>query len=445
MLQTLARRTEFLTVLRNRGYRIYYVGMLSSVTGQQMYHATQAWLVYYLMEPTGSTAALALTLGLVSGVSAIPGLVLMLFFSALADRLNPKKLIFIGEVASALFMAVLATLVVTGLVQVWHIVVIAFLTGLANALDHPSRRVIWAHLVPREQFIYAISLNQTIWNGTRIFAPGLAGFIVATVTSATGDEQMGLGVSHYVSFLGFLAMAIAVGMIRLPQIKRSTGATVLHDIVEGLAYVKRNPVFIHLMGLFFVVGFFGHGYTILMPLFAGEYLDVGVGEFGVLLSVTGAGGIIGIFGVASFGRYQNRPWLMIGGSVLSGVGLVLFATTSAVLHSFPLALVLLAMTGATSAVFMVAAGTVINLLVSDEYRGRVMGLRGLMWSLIPLGGFQAGLLASVTNAAFAIALNGAVVIAFSLLAYVFSRELRNLRQLAPEATMAGATPEREDA
>ncbi len=437
MLQTLARRTEFLTVLRNRNYRFYYAGMLSSVTGQQMYHATQLWLVYYL---TGSPA----TLGWVAGVQAIPGLVLMLFFSALADRVNPKKIIIVGEAAAALFMVVLATLIVTGLVQVWHIVVIAFLTSLANSVDHPARRVVWAHLVPREQFIYAISLNQTIWNGTRIFAPGLAGLIVATVASTTGDEQLGLGVSHYVSFLGFLAMAVAIGMIRLPQITRSTGATVLHDIVEGLAYVRRNSVFIHLMGLYFVAGFFGHGYTVLMPLFAGEYLGVGVGEFGVLLSVTGAGGIVGTFGVASFGRYQNRPWLILGGNVLAGVGLVLFATTSALLHSYPLALVLLFLIGATSSVFMMAAGTVINLLVQDEYRGRVMGLRGLMWSLIPLGGLQAGLLASVIGAPLTIVLNGVVVIAFTLLAYVFSREIRNLRQLAPEATRAGPTPERAD-
>ena len=437
MLRTLARRTEFLTVLRNRGYRIYYAGMLASVTGHQMHIATQAWLVYYL---TGSAAAL----GLVAGVQAIPGLALLLFFGALADRLDPRKLILIGESAAAVLMAVLATLIVTGVVQVWHIVVIAFLTGLANALDQPARRAIWPHLVPREQFLFAISLNQTVWNGTRIIAPGLAGFIVATVATTTGDERMGLGVSHYVSFLGFFAMAVAMSRIHLPPIRRSTGATVLHDMVEGLAYVKRNSVFIYLVGISFVAGFFGHGYTVLMPIFANEYLDVGVGAFGVLLSVTGVGGIIGTFGVASFGRYQNRPWLMIGGSVLSGTALMLFAITSAAFHSYPLALVLLMLVGVTSAVFQVAAGTVINLMVPDEYRGRIMGLRGIMWSLAPLGGLQAGLLASVIGAATTVAINGAIVVGFAVLVYASSREIRGLRTLAPEAMMAGAPRERPE-
>ena len=174
MLQTLARRAEFLTVLRNRDFRIYSIGLVTSVFGQQMLVATQAWLVYYL---TGSPVAL----GLVGGVHAVPGLVVTLVGGAFADRFNPRMIIVLAQGVSALLMVVLATLVVMDLVRVWHIVIVSFLTGVTQAFDSPARRTVWPPLVRRDQFLHAISISQSVWNGTRIIAPGMAGFIIAVV------------------------------------------------------------------------------------------------------------------------------------------------------------------------------------------------------------------------------------------------------------------------
>ena len=429
MLQVLAKRAGFLSVLRHRDFRIYSAGLVGSVLGQQMLVATQAWLVYYL---TGSPVAL----GLVGGVHAVPGIVVALVGGAFADRFNPRKIILIAQGSSAALMAILATLVVADLVEVWHIISVSFLTGVTQAFDSPARRTVWPPLVERSEFLSAISISQSVWNGTRIIAPGIAGFIIAVGGRLSGNEQAGAGVSLYVTFAGFLAMAVAMGMIRLPPMRRSAGASVAHDIVEGLVFVRRNPVFLYLLGISLAAGYFGLSYLWLMPVFAGDYLNVGPDGYGALLSMGGVGAMIGVLAVASFGHYQDRPWLLIGGSVFAGAGVVVFATTTAIVQSFALALGLMLVTGASFAIFQIATGTTINLLVPDEYRGRVMGLRGMMFNLAPLGSLQAGLIASVVNAPFAVGLGGAVLLTFGLFTYAASPEIRRLPEMVAEATAA---------
>ena len=427
VLELLGRRTEFLSVLRSPDYRTYYVGHVASVAGHQIMIAVQAWLVYRL---TGSPLAL----GLVGGVQAIPGIVLNLVAGALADRLNPRYLIMVGQGASALLAGILATLVVTGLVQMWHIVAIAFLISITTSFDQPARRTIWPHLVDRRQFMFAVSLNQSVWSSTRIVAPAIAGLMIATIADATGDEMVGAGASFYMAVVGFLAMVMAMAMIRLPAIKRSTGATIAHDIAEGLLFTLQHRVFLVLLGLTFMNGFFGISYMWLMPVFAEEYLRVDVTGYGVLLSVSGIGGAIGALGVGSFGQYQNRAWLIVGSTILFGATVVLFAVTSAAFHSFPLALVLLLLGGCFFSVSQVAATTILNLLVPDEFRGRVMGLRGVTWSIAPLGSLMAGSLAVLVGTAFAVGLGGLVVILFALLAVATNSEIRNLRSVMPDLT-----------
>ena len=425
--QFLAKRVEFLTVLANRDFRIYSIGLVSSVLGQQMLIATQAWLVYYL---TGSPAAL----GLVGGVHAVPGLAVTLVGGALADRWNPRNIILVAQSTSAAVMAVLATLVVMDRVEVWHIVVASFLTGLTQAFDSPARRTVWPPMIPRSQFMYAISINQTVWTGTRIIAPGFAGLIIATVASASGDGPLGAGISLYVTFAGFLTMAVVMSTIRLPEMRRSSGASVLHDIADGLRFVARNRVYPYLLGISLASGYFGLSYMWLMPVFAEDYLHVEASGYGVLLSVGGIGAMTGVLAVASFGQYQDRPWLLIGGALFAGSLVVVFSVTSYVYESYGLALVLMFFMGGSFAVFQVATGTTVNLLVPDEYRGRVMGLRGIMFSLAPLGSLQAGLLATVTSTPFAVGLGGAILVVFAITTYAVSPDIRRLRQLVAEAT-----------
>jgi MFS family permease len=431
VLQILVNRIEFLSVLHNRNFRVYSIGLVASVMAQQSLVATQAWLVFHL---TGSPAAL----GLVGGVHAAPGLVVTLLGGAFADRYNPRNIILIAQSSSAALMAVMATLVIMGWIEVWHIIVITFFVGIAQSFDSPARRTVWPPMIQRSEFVSAISISQAIWNGTRIIAPGMAGLIIATGGIATGNEQDGAGVSLYVSFVGFLAMAVAMRMVRMPKVQRSTGASVLHDVADGLLFVRRNRVFMYLLGISLASGYFGLSYLFLMPVFAEEYLGTGAGGYGLLLSGGGVGALLGVFAVASFGQYQDRAWVLTGAALVAGTSVVIFAITSALVGSYTLAMVLMVVTGAAFGVFQVATGTSVNLLVPDEYRGRVMGLRGIMFNLAPLGSLQAGLIASAVNAPFAVGLGGAVLLVFAVLTYTTSWEIRHLRQMVAEATAAHA-------
>lgn len=430
----LARRVEFLSVLRNRDYRVYYVGMLSSVTGHQALTAVQGWLVYDL---TGLPAAL----GFVAGAQAVPGIVFNLVAGALADRVDPRRLIVIGQGSAAVLTAALATLVLTGQAGVFHILVFAFLTGAALSFDQPARRTVWPALVPRHQFMFAASLNQTIWNGTRVFAPGIGMGIIAVVDLLTGDPRLGAAIAFYAVSMGLVGMVVAVLMINMPPLRRSTGATVLHDIRDGLVFVGRNRVFLVLLLLGFTIGFFGLSYAQLMPAFAKDDLELGPTGLGVLLSVNGAGGIIGILMVASFGQYQSRAWVMGGGAVLFGVTVVLLGLAGA-LGSYAMAVVFIAGGGALYSVFQISANTVLSLLVPEEFRGRVMGLRGIMWSLSPLGALMGGLVATWVNTPFAIALGGAVVIVVTVVTFAASAQIRRIRSIVAEldaAPVSGGT------
>ncbi|MEX2430673.1 MAG: MFS transporter, partial [Dehalococcoidia bacterium] len=232
---------------------------------------------------------------------------------------------------------------------------------------------------------------------------------------------------------GFMAMAVAMLMVRFPAVERSKGATVLHDIVDGLVFTYRNRIFFILLLMGFVIGYFGLSYMWLLPAFAVEYLgdESGV-ALGWLMAANGAGGMVGVLGVASFGGYQNRSWLLIGGGISFGIAVLLFGLT-APWGLFVLAAFFGAAAGALHSLFQTASSTVVNLLVPNDYRGRVLGVRGIMWSLAPLGALHAGLIATWVNLPFSIALGGIVVIACSVAALVLSKDVRNLRQLVERA------------
>ena len=425
MRNALAPRFEFFSVLRRRDYRRYWLGLAASVASHQALVVAQGWLVYDI---TGEVVAL----GFVAGAQAIPAIVFNLLAGALADRLDPRRLIVLGEGASAIVVAALATLVLVERVEVWHIVVSAFLIGISTSLDQPARRVIWPALIERSQFMFATALNQSVWNGTRVFAPMLATAPIAIVGSVTGDFRLGAAVALYLIAAGFAAMAIVIVTIRLPEMRRATGRTVLHDIADGLRFVVRHRIFLLLLMMSFSIGYFGLSYQWLLPAFAADQLGLEADGLGLLHTAGGIGGLMGIFLSASFGQQQSRAWMLGGGAGLLGLSVLLFGANGA-MQWYWLALAMAASSGGLYAVFQTASNTLLNLLIPTEYRGRVMGLRGVMWSLAPLGALQAGFIAEYTSTPFAIAVGGGAVIAVTVLAFVFSAQIRGIHRLVEEA------------
>jgi MFS family permease len=389
--------------------------------------AAQGWLVFDI---TGQPLAL----GFVGAAQAIPGLIFNLVAGALADRFDPRRMILIGEGAAALLITTLAALVFTDVVEVWHIVVIAFLIGIATSFDQPARRVVWPSLIPRSEFLAGTALNQGAWNGTRVIGPGVSMGIIALIGVITGDDRLGVAISFMVIAAGFGTMAIAITFVRMPEIKRAGGATLLHDIVDGLAFVTEHRIFLLLLGLSFAIGYFGLSYQQLIPAFAKNSLGLGPSGVGVLYVSSGIGGVAGIIIAASYGANIDRAKLIGGGATLMGLTIIGFGI-SGILGWAILAVLLSALAGALYSIFQVGANTLLNLLVPAEFRGRVMGLRGIMWSLSPLGALQAGFIAGLTSTPFAIAVGGVGVLVATGLVFGLSKQVRNAENLVKNMEM----------
>ena len=402
----LIERGRFVTVLRHRNYRLYYEGMVASVLGFQMMLFTQGWLVYEL---TGSPVYL----GVVGAVEAAPAILLILFGGAVADRIQPMRLISATQGSAAFLMFILATLVVTEVVELWHIVLTSFLIGAVHAFDQPARRSIWPHLIDRREMLSAAALNSSVWSSTNVIGPAVGGIVIA----ALGGGIAAAGVSFYITSLGFALMAGLILLVRIPPIKRVTEGNILQNIIQGLVFIKSHSVIGFLMALSYLNGYFGLSFIILMPVFAKDILGVGPTGLAALVSASGIGALVGTLGVASVGQSVPRWMLVVGGSIFFGLTVVFFALSPWMW----LSLILMGLSGVLLSVYNVAIMTSMHMLVPDEFRGRVTGLRGLSWSLLPLGSLQAGALASLVNPQFAVALGGVVVMAFGLFALLNPR------------------------
>ena len=404
-------RFQVFTALKSSGFRRFWIGSVASVLGFQVMIVSQGWLVYDLTESK-------LYLGYAGLAAGLPAIVLNLFGGVVADKVDQRRLLMVTQTVSGLVMFVLATLTLTELVQVWHILLAAFLIGSIQAFDAPTRQAMFPHLIDREHMMNAVALNSMVWQGTRVIGPAMGGIIIGT--------RLGIAPGFYMAFLGFLVMAVMVSTLRLPPIRRARGTTVAQDMAQGLNYVRTHPIFMFLIGMTFFNSIFGMSYVFLMPVFAKDIFHTGTSGLGLLSAASGGGAILGTMMTASLGNFQRKGWLLLGGAVLFGVFLILFALSSATIVSFPLALFLIFLAGLSTSMYMITVMTTLQMLVPDELRGRVMGIYGMTWSLLPLGAMQAGAIAEYTSAPFAVALGGAAVILFAVGMAAGNRQVRTL-------------------
>jgi MFS family permease len=391
----IAARLQTFSALRHRNYRLYWFGMLVAVTGLQVQMVAQAWLVYDI---TGSTALLGLT-GL---MQAVPTLALTLFGGVLADRVDRRRLIMFTQAASGLLLFLLATLTLTGTVEVWHIFAIAFCTGSISAFDQPARMALVPHLVEREDLMNAVAMGSMVWQSSRIVGPSLAGLLIGL---------FGVSACFYLTTIGMLVMVLALAAVRIPPVAPpERKPQMLRDLREGVGYVARSPIFSVLMGMTFFNSVFGMSYATMMAVFARDVLDSGSSGYGFLLGITGVGALIGTTTVASLGDVRSKGPMLLGGAFLFGLLIVLFSLS----RIYALSLGLLFAMGAMNSIYMTTVNTQLQVLVPDELRGRVMSIYSMTWSLMPLGGFLSGALAArfadpSLGAPVAVGLGGALV------------------------------------
>lgn len=372
---------------------------------------TQGWLVYDI---TGSKLSLGY-LGLAAG---LPSIVLNLFGGVVADKVDKRRLLMMTQTISSIVMLALATLVILDLHQVWHLMVAAFLIGSVQAFDGPTRQAIFPSLIEPEDMMNAVALNSMVWQGTRVIGPAVGGIIIGT--------RFGVAPGFYAAFFGFLFMSLMVYTLSESPIRRSQDVSVFQDMAQGINFVRRNTIFIFLIGLTFFNSVFGMSYIFLFPVFARDIFDAGTSGLGFLNAASGIGALLGTILTASLGNFQRKGWLLFGGAVSFGSFLIIFAVTSSIVGSLPLAMIIIFFAGASTSTYMITVMSTLQVLVPNELRGRVMGLYGMTWSLLPLGGMQAGAVAEYTSAPFAIGLGGTVVILFALCMMLANRQVRNL-------------------
>jgi MFS family permease len=411
--------------LRHRNYRLFFGGQSISLIGTWMTRIATSWLVYRL---TGS----AWLLGLVGFAGQIPSFLLAPFAGVLVDRWNRHRLLVVTQVLAMVQSAALAALALTGVINIRHILALSLFQGLINAFDMPGRQAFVVEMVEsRADLANAIALNSSMVNAARLLGPSIAGGVIAAV---------GEGWCFALDAASYLAVIASLLLMRLvPRAARPEAAArgrVLPELREGLAYVGRSAPIRSILLLLATVSLVGMPYTVLMPIFASQILHGGPHTLGFLMAATGVGALGGAVYLASRETVLGLGRLIALMSALFGAGLIGFAYS----RSLWLSLLLLLATGAGFMVQMAASNTILQTLVEDDKRGRLMSFYTMAFmGTAPFGSLFAGAVAHRIGAPATLALGGAGCL---LAAAWFARLLPELRQsVRPIYVRMGILPE----
>jgi MFS family permease len=401
--------------LKHRNFQLFFSGQIISLTGTWMQSVAQSWLVYRL---TGSVALL----GLIGFANQFPVFLLTAFGGVIADKYNRQRILVATQTCSMILAFILAFLTLSGYVEVRHLFVIASISGVINAFDIPTRQSFVVEMVGKEDLLNAIALNSSMFNGARIVGPAIAGILVAAVGEAWCF--FGNAVSYIAVITGLLMMRIE------PKEIAQTAGSALEKIREGFAFViETKPVraLILLLGL---VSLMGMPYAVLMPIFADQILNGGVRGLGILMGASGSGALIAALTLASRKSVKGLGLWVVVSSGLFGTFLILFSLST----SFWLSAVLLVPVGFSMMIQMSSSNTLVQAMVPDELRGRVMAVYSMMFmGMAPFGALLSGSLAEKFGAPMTVAIGGAICIAGSIF---FGWKLPKLRDEARRIIVA---------
>jgi MFS family permease len=379
-----------LRVFRHRNYRLFFSGQLVSLMGTWMQTVAQAWLVYSL---THSTFLL--------GVTSFCSMVTVFFMASLggmiADRVDRRKMLIVTQSLAMLQAALLAVLTLTGTVQVWEIIALAFGLGLVNSVDVPTRQAMTLDMVGREDLRHAIALNSMMFNLARVIGPSIAGALIAVV---------GEGVCFGFNALSFAAVLTSLILMRLPQRPIRPSGHPLRQVIEGYRYSWNSPVIRTALLLSAVSSMFGAAYLTMLAAFARDVLHGTSTSYGTLMTAVGAGALFGAFFLP---RIRER-WMAMAPVIAClafGLSLIAFSQT----HVLWLSIVLLLPTACSLMLLGGTNNTNIQIAADEEYRGRVIShYTQCFMGMMPWGSLVLGWVASHIGVADAIGLGGVVVL-----------------------------------
>ena len=394
--------------LRHRNYRLFFSGQGISLIGTWMQQIALGWLVYRLTDS-------AFLLGLVSFSSQIPTFILASIAGVFADRYNKHKIIITTQILATLQAAILAFLTLTNLIQIWQILLLSLFSGIINAFDMPTRQTFVIDMIEdKKDLPNAIALNSSMFNSARLIGPTIAGIVI----SVLGEGLCFL--LNAVSYLAVITALLKMNIESKPTHRRKE--KVLEGLKEGIKYAYNFKPIRALLLLIGLVSLTGMPYTVLMPVFAKDILKGDAHTLGFLFGAVGTGALIGALYLASRKSVLGLArWITIAVSVFAS-GLILFSFS----RNLTLSLFLMLFTGFGMMTQMASSNTLLQTIVDDDKRGRVMSLYVMAFmGAAPFGSFMAGILASTVGASYTVLSGGIVCL---LGAILFAKKLPSLRK-----------------
>jgi MFS family permease len=420
-----SRLPTTLRALRHRNFQLFFSGQLISLIGTWMQSIAQSWLVYRITKSS-------LLLGAVGFASQIPVFLVSPVGGIAADRYNRQKLVIGTQTASMILAFVLAGLTLTNRITIREIFVLAALLGVVNAFDIPGRQSFLVEMVGKEDLINAIALNSSMFNGARIIGPAIAGILLSAI---------GEGWCFFANAVSYIAVLIGLFMMRVPERPHRSHKSPVAHMMEGFRFVRYTAPIRAILILLGLVSLVAMPYTVLMPIFADKILHGGARGLGILMGATGLGALLGALTLATrTGVYGLGRWIMYscGGF---GVTLIAFGLS----RNFWLSTALLVPVGFCMMLQMSSSNTLIQAMVPDDLRGRVMSVYSMMFmGMAPLGALLGGALADSLGAPVTVSMGAVAAVGGAAIFGLRLPKLRvEARRLIVAQGMVGGEPVQE--
>ena len=397
-----------LRALHHKNYRLFFGGQSISLVGTWMQQIAMSWLVYRL---TNS----ALLLGIVGFSSQIPVFLFASIAGVYADRWNRHRMLVVTQTLSMIQALTLAFLALTGTIHVWQIIALSIAIGVVNAFDMPTRQSFIVEIVDKtEDLGNAIALNSFMFNGARLVGPAIAGILIAL---------LGEGICFLINGLSFVGIIVALLAIKVPKRKKAAHTSRLwHDLKDGYSYAFGFAPIRYILLQLGLMSFMGMSYAVLMPIFAKDILHGGPHTLGFLMAASGIGALTGSVYLASRQTILGLGRLIAYASVIFGMGIIAFSFSKILIVS----LSMMFLTGFGMIVQIASANTILQSIVEEDKRGRVMSIyTTAIIGMAPIGNLFAGALASLIGAPNTLILSGSACIIGSLL---FALKLPHIRK-----------------
>jgi MFS family permease len=395
--------------LQHRNYLLFFLGMLVSSAGTWMQIIAQGWLVYEISRSEWM-------LGIVAFASAIPAIVVSPWGGVLVDRVPKRSILLVTQVASMVLAFILAALVLTNVVEVWHVIVLAALTGLVNAIDAPARQALTPDLITdRKELPNAIALNAMVFNGARVIGPAFGGVLLVTV---------GAGWCFFFNGVSFLAVIISLLMMQFPKMQKITNQpSPFAQLKSGAAYIRQDRSIMGIMVLSTALCLFGVSFTTVLPAYVDKVLLASESAYANLTAAQGIGAVLGAILLATYANEVKRGWVVTAATIYFPIALIALAFTT----HYWLAMGLMFILGVGFISQFNQLNVLLQLHVDNAMRGRVMSLYTLtFFGVSPFGNLLMGYWSEAWGVTPAIAVSAGIALVCAIVIHYAVPEIRKM-------------------